>query len=212
MSPPDINYPQEKKNLYGNESSAQKSKALDHQSWENEPFYDFLVNSLASRGVDEAIISMACTICTSKEEALLFLGIPTIYKSQPISDIPIKYIIPNSSSIDTSSNIHKELLDTGAPLEVDENLSLSFEKFKERMRKYAIPSSTSIKYFHPKSYRNEPNIIIHKSSSDSFEGSDSSSEIRPSISKPLVLSEQTENDPKAPESKSIYFENLKISA
>ena len=86
-----------------------------------------MVNSLASRGVDEAIISMACTICTSKEEALLFLGIPTIYKSQPISDIPIKYIIPNSSSIDTSSNIHKELLDTGAPLEVDENLSLSFE-------------------------------------------------------------------------------------
>ena len=241
LYPPDINSPQEPKNHYGNKSSMQGSKALDHQSWENEPFYEFLVNCLASRGFDEAIISMICAPCTSKEEALLILGIPTFYKSQPLSDIPLKYIMPDALSSDYSSKIKKELLESGAPLEVAESLSLSCETIEDAMQiyylsneiedpinlsnkpshplqsqapiKYPIPPSTSIDYFHPNIYHKKHNINMPKSSSssssDSFEGSDSSSEIRPSKSKPLVLSEQTENDPKAPESKSIYFENLK---
>ena len=252
LTTPEINYPQKIKNHYNSDCIMQGSDGLDHQSCENEPFYDFLVNCLRLRGQDEDIISEICSNCLTKEEALLILDIPTFYKSTPFSKIPTTYIMPDTSPsippipADTPDKIKQELLNAGAPPEVAASLSINCGTIEEAMqifyysnefddspshiykpspphppppppakyqapKHYMIPTPAPLNIFPSKYNPSQADIFMSDSpsSSISFEGSGSSYECRSSISVPLVLNQISENDPKAPELKTIYFENLK---
>ena len=231
------------------------SEYNEHKLPEDENFSEFLVNCLRLRGQDEDFISAISGSCSSKEEALLNLDIPTSYKSVPFSEIPSHYIfpVPNAHDSQTNSNtpnlsfkIMQDLLDLGVSQHLAEDISATCSTLEEAIELLfgGVEDEVYSKPAHkPRSHSNEkkpykknpiPNLPNY---SPLFPGPPqppymSSMQSMPSLppppvlpsfphhpaygygynqphQRPLVLNEPCENDPKAPEIKTNYFESLK---
>jgi ubiquitin-protein ligase len=105
--------------------------------YQNSPqqdnYKEFLRNALKIKNFPLDAIEDVVMLCTSKEEALLILGIPTYYKDLPISEIPMD--IDESQDIILNeipeNNIKSQLIKDGVDLETAELLSQTCSSLEE---------------------------------------------------------------------------------
>ncbi|OMJ95285.1 hypothetical protein SteCoe_1342 [Stentor coeruleus] len=119
------NYPQYPVSNYP-QMPIQKNPPNQFPSYPSQEDYkEFLRNGLKIKNFPDDAIDDVVISCTSKEEALLILGIPTYYKDLPISEIPMEIDESQDTIFDEipENDIKSQLIKDGVDLETAELLS-----------------------------------------------------------------------------------------
>lgn len=100
---------------------------------QQENYKEFLRNALKIKNFPDENIDDVVMSCTSKEEALLILGIPTYYKDLPISEIPMDIDQSQDIIFDEipENDIKSQLIKDGVDLETAELLSQTCSSLEE---------------------------------------------------------------------------------
>ncbi|OMJ90956.1 hypothetical protein SteCoe_6624 [Stentor coeruleus] len=138
-----------------------------------ENYKEFLRNALKIKNFPIEAIEDVVKSCTSNEEALLILGIPTYYKDLPISEIPMEIDqSQNFISEDISENdIKFQLIKNGVDIETAELLAQTCSSLEEAYHNlgpqtynFSKPPIIIQPKTNPQHFKNQPMSYIPKNS------------------------------------------------